>query len=202
MINRVYFTNELSREDGITGQGYVELSESVNIDEVLDNSDPPSSAVFPSTAEFTTLCLLNVPPHMIPIEIIRFFNSHLSLIRSISIHRHAAASEKFFAVLHTNSFAATKTIFEEYNGQIISSVDKVHCIIYPVIQIVSTDQANESSTASSAALEPDNNEPSSCPVCLETISIENPMTITTCCNHRFHMECMMRLESDQCPVCR
>jgi hypothetical protein len=41
-----------------------------------------------------------------------------------------------------------------------------------------------------------------CAVCLENISIQYPLSFTLYCGHTFHIECVSRLESPQCPVCR
>lgn len=41
-----------------------------------------------------------------------------------------------------------------------------------------------------------------CPVCLDRISNNTPLSFTTCCNHTFHISCVSKLEGLQCPVCR
>ncbi|KAJ1408560.1 hypothetical protein B484DRAFT_456282 [Ochromonadaceae sp. CCMP2298] len=60
---------------------------------------------------------------------------------------------------------------------------------------VDTDSARAASVSAAGIAE----EEESCPVCLEAIP---SMSLTTCCGHRFHMRCTMKLEGPQCPVCR
>ena len=41
-----------------------------------------------------------------------------------------------------------------------------------------------------------------CAVCLESFVISHPTSLTTYCNHVFHIYCVLKLEGPQCPVCR
>jgi BRCA1-associated protein len=41
-----------------------------------------------------------------------------------------------------------------------------------------------------------------CVLCLGKIEYHNPLSFTGFCNHSFHIECVLNLESPQCPVCR
>jgi hypothetical protein len=41
-----------------------------------------------------------------------------------------------------------------------------------------------------------------CAICLYPILADIPNCLTTCCNHTFHISCLIPLESSQCPVCR
>jgi hypothetical protein len=196
MDYRVHFTNEVGGESSSSGYGHVELLEQINVSDVLEGKEPPatSSAEFSGSAQCTALCLLSIPSHMIPTEILRFFESHLPLVQSISIYRHAAYEDKYFGVLQLTSIAATSSIIEEYDGQVLSSVDKVRCILRPVARVVfaSSNELVLSSPPGSSLVDTEvtdgAGEAGSCPVCLEPISLECPMTITTCCNHTYGPE--------------
>lgn len=208
----------------MSGCGYVELTEMINIADLLASKNGQDNEQM-HNVDFTKLCLLSVPSHMIPTEILRFFEPTLEQIVSVSIFRHAGDSDKYFAVLELVSAEAARIILEEYNGQVLSSLDKVCCILRPVVQVVwsqeedspggptSTDRTADAATFKGASTDPTmvvsnsnttsaDDEACICPVCLEPIAKERPRTITTGCNHRFHIQCMMRLEGDQCPVCR
>lgn len=41
-----------------------------------------------------------------------------------------------------------------------------------------------------------------CVLCLEAISKELPKNFTTFCKHTFHIDCLVKVEGPQCPVCR
>lgn len=154
-----------------------------------------------------SLCLLDVPAHMIPKEILRFFGSNLAQISSIRIVKHTTQSDKYLAIIDVISVEAANQFVCDFSGQVLSSLEDVRCTLVPIAKIVidQHDNFEPTSRASSAAslnTEDDGEMAGHCPVCLECFSEALPMSITTFCNHRFHMQCMLKLESSQCPVCR
>jgi hypothetical protein len=84
----------------------------------------------------TVLCLLLVPSFMIPTEIIHFFSSSLEKINSIRIFAHRNDSEKYMAILCVNSPLLASEIIRDYNSQLLSSLDRTYCLLFPVKDIL------------------------------------------------------------------
>lgn len=206
MADRVYFTCDPPSSSSGRSTGYVQLIGTVDIEKVLNGTAAGQPT---ATSECTTLCLMNVPAQMIPTDLLQYFGPNLNLISSIRIFRHAQYDNKYLAIVQLLTSEATSILLDEYNGQMLSSLDNIACILLPVKTlsfesvdgILSTQMPKNSTAICETVMEGDE-EASTCPVCLEPISRNNPMSITTCCNHEFHMQCSMRLESVQCPVCR
>lgn len=126
----------------------VELLHEIDIAEVLkrDNVNQDlwtKSQTSSTSSSYRNLCLLDVPAHMIPKEILRFFGSSLSLISSIRIVKHSSESDRYLALLDVASPAATHTLISEFSGQMLSSLENVRCLLLLVAN-VSFDSEDES----------------------------------------------------------
>ena len=93
---------------------------------------------------FRTLCLLEIPPFMIPGEILHFFGAILQYLISVKIVQHYVNTDKYLAILNVDSIENAKKIQSDYNGQILSSLENVSCQLFFVKKITSpTDQSQE-----------------------------------------------------------
>ncbi len=172
------------------------------------------------------LCVETVPSYMIPGELLRFFATIMSQIMSIKIYRHYTNPEVYLAIVLLESHESALQMITDYNQQLMSSLEEnTYCQLSLVVGFeFNNDQDNENLSEKSSLLKDLHSEVSSsslisentdsklkdianeqeflCPVCLEAFSSLLPLSFTTCCKHRFHIDCIMRLEGPQCPVCR
>ncbi len=205
--------------------GVFEFDENI----ISDGSQPSSSH-----PKFISrlLCLTAIPSYMIPGEILHFFSSAFGNILSIRIYSHYANPEKYLAALLLDTEESAQRLMEDYDGQLMSSLDsRTYCNLYSVVDVKLTSTSETSgdnfadlnilmsdlqlcklrntppSTGTGvnltcSSIEHGNEEDEHCPVCLEAIVAACPLSFTTCCRHKFHIQCVARLEGPQCPVCR
>lgn len=191
--------------DGAQGEGIfreIELVGEINIEEVLQHpEDYRTLRLNAGVSHNHELCLINAPPGMIPTELIQFFGSSLGHISAIRILRHTESvnDADYFAILKMKDAESCALVYREYHGQVLSSVENSYCLLLPIKEAV--DQTLSLNVAGDFACD-DLEGQSSCPVCLDFFDEAHPMSFTTCCNHRFHMNCLLRLEGALCPVCR
>ena len=107
-----------------SGQGYTLggelelLSEAESV--VGDDEDEQKS---------DTVCLTDVPSHMIPQGLIKFFDSSLSQIVSMRILRSFKEREKYLALIRLHSPAAAATLVKNFHGRRLSSLNPaVFCL--------------------------------------------------------------------------
>ena len=86
---------------------------------------------------FRTLCLLEIPPFMIPGEILHFFGAILQYIISVKILQHYINTDKYLAILIVDSIENARKIHSDYNGQSLSSLENVTCQLFFVKKITS-----------------------------------------------------------------
>lgn len=128
-----------------------------------------------------------------------------------------------------DSFASSQALVHNYHDRALSSLQPTTCMIYSIkniyflnddltqlpIRIRGLDQIVTSeiipdmkpvgaATSTSQETEGENDESGEevCAICLYPIFSDIPNCLTTCCNHTFHISCLIPLESSQCPVCR
>ena len=53
-----------------------------------------------------------------------------------------------------------------------------------------------------SALRMDNPVTVTCSICLEDVTCPGPGSHTTACGHMYHTECIMKVRSESCPMCR
>ena len=179
----------------------VELVDEINIEDILQHPELYRTVRLNSDQDLSKeLCLMNAPPSMIPTELIQFFGPRLSHISAIRVLRYPTSihGADYLAVLTMKDADSCALVRREFHGQVLSSAEKSFCILMPVKNAI--DQA--SLKIPSNFDHKNEEEQSSCPVCLEYFDEAHPMCLTTCCNHRFHMNCLLRLEGALCPVCR
>jgi BRCA1-associated protein len=191
--------------DGAQGEDLtrvIELVDEINIEEVLEHPENYRTLRFNAgVSRNHELCLINAPPGMIPTELIQFFGSSLGHISAIRILRHAESvnDADYFAVLRMKDAESCALVHREYHGHVLGSVENSYCVLLPIERTV--DQTLSLKVGQNF----DGNDlegQSSCPVCLDVFDEVHAMSFTTCCNHRFHMNCLLRLEGALCPVCR
>lgn len=145
------------------------------------------------------VALMDVPSYMIPNDIIHFFSSYLNeiisirIVRRIPSHSHSHSSS-YMALILLKSYEMLKSFLNAFNGQELTSLlEPTLCCIYTVKNITIK-------SASTDKIDPDECE--RCVLCLDSISTILPKSFTTYCNHTFHIDCIVKLEAPQCPVCR
>eukprot|EP01038_Epipyxis_sp_PR26KG_P013592 gene13592-18242_t len=162
MIDRIPFVIGIGNQERVNLihlQEFIRFSDFKTVESFhcIDDTDIKDDKL--SSAIGRCLCMLSIPPSMIPTELIHYFSPAINrrYIQSIRVfqHRHHQIDDdKYIAVICTTSSEATE-IEEEY-----------------------------------------------CVLCLDIIRVSMPLSFTTCCNHKFHLECISRLEGQLCPVCR
>ena len=142
----------------IVHYGILEIYEDVDLSELLStNQSKPSDRRSNFMAQDLTdlphsnqsqakssllLCMLLVPSHMIPCEILDFFGSSLDCIVSINIFRHFRSADKYMAILRLDSFTALEQIIQDHHDQLLSSLDQVHCLLYQIKSIKFSDASS------------------------------------------------------------
>jgi hypothetical protein len=126
-----------------------------------------------------------------------------------------------------DSSASSQLLLNNFHGRILSSLQPTTCLIYGIknIYFLNDDltqipfhirgRGGGGGSMGMGGLEPIDVARSEqveliaggggeevCAVCLEPILNNSPNCLTTCCNHTFHISCLIPLESSQCPVCR
>jgi hypothetical protein len=150
-------------------------------------------------------------------------------VKSISILRHYSDQDQYFVILLMDSLASSQALVQGYHDRVLSSLQPTTCMIYSIKNIyflnddltqlpirirglnqIVAEKIPEmrsaiAATATSQETEGGNDQESGeevCAICLYPIMSDNPNCLTTCCNHTFHISCLIPLESSQCPVCR
>ena len=80
------------------------------------------------------VCLLMVPSFMIPCEILRYFTTtYLEKMLSIQILHHTGNNDdKYLAFLELDSEESAKSFIKDFDGQPLSSLEQVSCILYSI----------------------------------------------------------------------
>ena len=94
----------------------------------------------------TKVCLLILPSHMIPCDILRYFTRpFLDKILSMQILRHIAPHvDKYLALIELDSEKSANELICDFNGQPLCTLEEVNCIIYSVksVQLSTADDSN------------------------------------------------------------
>lgn len=143
----------------------------------------------------TMVCLRNIPSFMLPKELLYFLTGYLSRLASITILKELSTSTStdltpavgdYLAVI---SFADTSSIPQfllDFSHRPLSTLQPASADISLIITPPSPPIALPSSDTS-------------CPVCLEPLCND---FYSLFCGHAFHFNCVQKLESERCPVCR
>lgn len=121
--------------------GVLQHSSSVSIKSLLSTDPDTADAALEGLAAESldvsscVLCLVLVPAHMIPTEILHFFSTVLGDIATISIFRHYWQPEKYFALIRASSVEAAVRLRGDFHGQLMSSLDCAFCLLLPVSDV-------------------------------------------------------------------
>lgn len=143
----------------------------------------------------TMVCLRSIPSFMLPKELLYFLTGYLARIASITILKELSTSASndltpavgdYLAVI---SFVDTSSIphfLSDFSQRPLSTLQPTSADISHVISPPSPPLVHPSSDTS-------------CPVCLEPLCSN---FYSLFCGHAFHFNCVQKLESERCPVCR
>ena len=100
----------------------------------LNHLNPSEAGKSDRIIQGNKVCLLLVPSFMIPCEILRYFTkSYLDRMLSIQILRHIGNNDdKYLAFLELDSEESAKCFIQDFNGQPLSSLEQVTCILYSI----------------------------------------------------------------------
>lgn len=161
-----------------------------------------------SETERRFLCMLIVPPHMIPRELVLFLFPFLHAIRTVRILRHYTETNKYLAVIEAYSAEGAIQLVNELQCKEFNSLEPTRCLIFPCSEVrlfgKETTESSDEQRSPTQATPTGTEEDAVCPVCLEPIDANcaGRGAFITNCNHIFHLDCARQLEGAQCPVCR
>ena len=94
----------------------------------------------------TKVCLLILPSHMIPCDILRYFTRpFLDKILSMQILRHIAPHvDKYLALIELDNENSANELISDFNGQPLCTLEEVNCILYSVksVSLSTADDSN------------------------------------------------------------
>ncbi len=118
----------------------------------------------------------------------------------------STASAEYIALLYMSSQLVADTVYQQCSGKVFNSLESTRCFMSFVSNVefgTPNDISNPSlvATAYSQGLVESwhTQDPGICVICMERI---DSGTITTVCNHTFHIQCLVKWEDSSCPVCR
>ncbi|TYZ60447.1 hypothetical protein PybrP1_009398 [[Pythium] brassicae (nom. inval.)] len=180
----------------------------------------------------TLLCIVTVPSHMAPVELLEFLAGFRADVASVRVLQDPDRSN-CMALLQFASQERADQFFLAHNGTYFNSIEQERCKIVFVRSIefdavaggsggcaaTGVEERRESSgetqddersrkslTVSARTLfpppPPGMTEIPTCAVCLDRLDASASGILTTLCNHTFHCDCLFRWEGSSCPVCR
>ena len=110
------------------------------------NQQPSASNKFDGVVSGTKVCLVMLPSHMIPCDILRYFTKpYLDKILSMQILRHIAPHvDKYLALIELDNEDSANELISDFNGQPLCALEEVQCILYSVksVQLSTADDRN------------------------------------------------------------
>ncbi|TMW60485.1 hypothetical protein Poli38472_000527 [Pythium oligandrum] len=174
----------------------------------------------------TLLCIVTVPSHMSPVELLEFLAGFRSDIQLVRILKDPERSN-CMALLQFAAQDRADHFFLAHNGTYFNSIELERCKIVFVRSIefdTSEPEPSPDSTEQKAdSIEEEEEEAArlagwklmappppppgmteipTCAVCLDRLDASASGILTTLCNHTFHCDCLFRWEGSSCPVCR
>uniref|UniRef100_K3W6P2 BRCA1-associated protein n=1 Tax=Globisporangium ultimum (strain ATCC 200006 / CBS 805.95 / DAOM BR144) TaxID=431595 RepID=K3W6P2_GLOUD len=176
----------------------------------------------------TLLCIVTVPSHMSPVELLEFLAGFRDDIASVRVLQDPDRSN-CMALLQFVTQDRADQFFMAHNGTYFNSIEQERCKIVFVRSIEydsvvdgaigsladgysNHEQDEEVSTVSVKSPKlaskrfppppPGMTEIPTCAVCLDRLDASASGILTTLCNHTFHCDCLFRWEGSSCPVCR
>lgn len=124
--------------------------------------------------------LLDLPAWVTVAELFSFFGVHVERCLYVRMFQHGDMSCFY---VRFSTVAEAVEFHHDLYGVPLSSFDPTECIIAFVDPVEDYEAPS----------------PEQCAVCLQDIA---GGSYTTLCNHRFHIACVAKLQSDSCPLCR
>ncbi|KAK4761050.1 hypothetical protein SAY87_005943 [Trapa incisa] len=147
-----------------------------------------------------SLCVLGVPNHMTYADFCQFCAAFIQHILEMRIVRNDGMDDLYSVLITFDSEDSADGFYKYYNGRRFNSLEVDICrILYTVdVQYFGYKGSTENIQT---ALMPSIEQPT-CPVCLERLDQDAGGTLTTICNHSFHISCISKWTDSSCPVCR
>ncbi|KAJ0407930.1 hypothetical protein ATCC90586_006302 [Pythium insidiosum] len=184
---------------------------------------PPAAHALPIERS-TLVCIVTVPSHMSPVELLEFlagFRGDIQLVRILMDPERTNC----MALLQFATQERADQFFLAHNGTYFNSIELERCKIVFVRSIEFDATEPEPSPSLNATDElkgaraedrvegecprlmfppppPGMTEIPTCAVCLDRLDASASGILTTLCNHTFHCDCLFRWEGSSCPVCR
>jgi hypothetical protein len=134
------YKNSISSNEEIVG--ILELFDSVHLEELFDGagsgttvSEPTYTKSQSTVLSCSQLCLLNVPSHMIPFELLHFLSPRPGQIASIQVFKHLSFENKYLAVISLANCEAVTDILNFFHGQVMTTVERTVCSLFPIKSI-------------------------------------------------------------------
>jgi hypothetical protein len=133
------YKNSTSSNEEIVG--ILELFDSVNLEELFGGtgsgtvSEPTYTKSQSTVLSCSQLCLLNVPSHMIPSELLHFLSPRPGQIASIQVFKHLSFENKYLAVISLANCEAVTDILNFFDGQVMTTVEGTVCSLFPIKSI-------------------------------------------------------------------
>ncbi|DBA02516.1 TPA: hypothetical protein N0F65_010988 [Lagenidium giganteum] len=172
------------------------------------------------------LCIVTVPAHMTPLELLEFSASFRADIELVRILKDPERSN-CMALMQFTSQERADQFFQAFNGTYFNSIEQERCKIVFVrsieFDVMEDEESKESedgelehkcapSDKTTLTQQQQNSlfpqppagmtEIPTCAVCLDRLDASASGILTTLCNHTFHCDCLFRWEGSSCPVCR
>jgi hypothetical protein len=200
------------------------ISSSSNTD-ILSCPDYNSKSQKERLIKGNKVCLLLLPSHMIPCDILKYFTkSYLDTILSMQILKHIDKNDdKYLALLELETKEDAVKLIRDYDQQILSSLEQIPCILYSVktVKLATADgnnleysyncDINEKMSAMGSSKSPEifMHSPSSSMVrksrsssLMSSLDVYPPNTASSSLNNREHeTDHFSPLEELFCPVC-
>ncbi len=122
----------------------------------------------------------------------------------------STASAEYIVLLYMSSQLVADTVYQQCSGKVFNSLECTRCFMRFVSNVefgtpndISNDISEhflvETAYAQELIESWHTQDPGVCVICMERI---DSGTITTVCNHTFHIQCLVKWEDSSCPVCR
>ncbi|KAM7258243.1 hypothetical protein ACFE04_013984 [Oxalis oulophora] len=146
------------------------------------------------------LCVLGIPNHMTYSDFCQFCASFVHHISEMRIVRNDEMEDRYSILIRFDSQDSTDRFYQHFKEKPYNSLEEEICrVLFTVdVQFTGYSGSIEHVQSNPASL----TEQPSCPVCLERLDQDTSGTLTTICNHSFHISCISNWTDSSCPVCR
>eukprot|EP00611_Tribonema_gayanum_P006084 TRINITY_DN1536_c0_g1_i3.p1 TRINITY_DN1536_c0_g1~~TRINITY_DN1536_c0_g1_i3.p1 ORF type:complete len:534 (+),score=148.69 TRINITY_DN1536_c0_g1_i3:57-1658(+) len=223
-----YFTQSTSRERTVQDAGAALVTETALQPASMRSQAALSATCQLPEGRGCLLCITSMPAHMVPTDMLQLFAPFRQSMSYVRILRPCRGSDserlEYMVVLQMLNQELADSFYRQYNGQPFSSMEEACCEVVFVASISFIDAQdgscdsisalgalpNACATAAAAAAGPADTSQAlhsggaearedACVICFEKLE---GGTLTTACNHTFHIECIALWQDSPCPVCR